>query len=354
MKVLYIYSGKRTDRFNGRIGIDYPDTQFYGLNHLSKFGIEAEYKEADDFIKSSILRRILSWRARHFMMFFLARKYDVVFGISIIYMMFWRKIIPARNTKFVLYNSVIRRTLIANKNKPLKLLIIKWLLKELDGVVCLSNFQKEYMEKNLPFLKEKVFFVPLGVVSDYYKFQRDERKQFYLSVGRDNGRDYKAVIDVARDMPDREFHIVCLPRNVKGIKNIPINVKIMHNISPEALSREYKEAHAMLLITHDDNHLEGSADASGPTVLVEAMAVGLPVIASRKKYLEDYVNDGEEAMLVDFHSKDDIINKIKKMDDSIVAEKMANSARKKVEEDLSTEMMAKSLSEIFNKFHESN
>ena len=353
MKVLYIYSGKRKGRFNGRIGVDYPDTQFYGLNHLSKFGIDAEYKEADDLIRSSILRYILSWRARHFLMFFLAKKYDVVFGISIIYMMFWRKIIPAKKTKFILYNSVIRRTLIANKKRPLKLLIIKWLLKELDGVVCLSNFQKEYIEKNLPFLKGKTFFVPIGVDSDYYKFQRNERKNFYLSVGRDNGRDYQTVIDVARDMPDREFHIICLPRNIAGIKNIPSNVQIMHSISSEELSREYKEAYAMLLITHDDNHLDGSADASGPTVLVEAMAVGLPIIASRKKYLEDYVSDGKDAVFVDFYSKDSIINKIKELNNSAVAENIAKSARKKVEENLSTEIMAKTLENIFKKY-ESN
>jgi len=353
MKVLYLYSGTRKNRFKGQIGVDYPDTQFYGLNHLKKFGIEAEYKELEDLVKSSFLRSILGWRFGHFLMYFEARKYDVVFGISIIYLMFWKKILPTK-TKFVLFNSVIRRTLLANKDKKIKLAIIKWLLKELDAVVCLSNFQKEYIEAEIPSLKGKTYYVPLGVDTTFHK-SIDDKREFYLSIGRDNGRDYQTVIDVARELPRKDFRIVSLPRNIENLKDIPNNVKFFHNLSFKDLEKEFQKAKAMLLITHTDDVLLGSADASGPTVLLDSMARGVPVIASRKEYLKDYVVDGQEALLVDFYCPKCIISAIDRIEkDHDLASLLAKNARKKAVEEFSTYKMAKNLSIIFKEVYESN
>ena len=225
MKVLYIYSGKRKGRFNGRIGIDYPDTQFYGLNHLSKFDIEAEYKET-----SNILRKIFGFRIAHMFMFFSVSNYNVVFGSSLMYMLFWNKFFK-RKTKYVLLNISLNRTISANKDRKLKKAFLMWFLKELDRVVCLSSTQKEHLEKEAPFLKNKTFFVPLGIDATYFKPVYEDRDNFILSVGRDNGRDYKTVVEVARMMPEEKFHIVASERNLKGIKNIPNNVELFFDIS---------------------------------------------------------------------------------------------------------------------------
>lgn len=349
MKVLYIYSGERKNKFQGVIGKDFPDTQFYGLNHLSSFGIQAEYKEPDDVIKIRFLRKILGWRFRHFLMFFTARHYDIVFGISIIYMMLWRKLIPARKTKFILYNSVLKRLLMANKNKPVKLFLLKSLLKELDGVITLSLVQKKYLEEKLSFLRGKVFSVPIGVDIDFYKYTEKGRKNYYLSVGRDNSRDYETIVDVAREMPDREFHFVCLPRNVEKIKDLPDNTKVFFNLSFPDLRRKLEEARALLLITHDDSRFDGSGEASGVTVLVEAMAVGIPIIASHKNYIDEYVKNNEDALLVDLYSKEQIKKSILKLDDSQIAHQLTKHARRRTEIEFSTSIMAAKFADIFKK-----
>ena len=52
LKVLYLFSGKRSNVYQGEIHKDYPDTPFYGLNYLSDFGFEAEYKDIYDILKS--------------------------------------------------------------------------------------------------------------------------------------------------------------------------------------------------------------------------------------------------------------------------------------------------------------
>ena len=335
MKILYLYSGIRKDKFRGAIGIDYPDTQFYGLNHLSKFGIDAEYKEP---------RKLPGFRLRHFLMYFASRKYDIVFGPSIFYMMLWRKIFPAK-AKFVLLNINLTRTLAANKGN-FRLRIIRWLLKEIDAVVCLTNVQKEYLERYMPFLKGKLYFAPFGVDINYHKPVYGGRKKYILSAGRDNGRDYKTVIETARLMPNEEFHIVASRRNLIGIKEIPNNVRIFFDLSPKEVYGKYREAGILLLITHDDAFQDGS-DCSGQTVLVEAMASGLPIIVSRKRYLRDYISDGKEALFVDFYKPVKIAEKIKFFNNTNIGLKLAKSARERAERDFSTKKMAEKLSKIF-------
>ena len=249
--------------------------------------------------------------------------------------------------KFVLLNIGITRTISANQNKKMKLRIISWLMKELDAVVCLSHTQKDYLEKNYPFLKGKVFFVPLGVDINYYQPKYEGRKDYILSAGRDNGRDYKTVIEVARLMPEKEFQIVCSRRNLKGISDTPKNVKIFYDLTFSELHKKYQEASMLLLLTHDDSFQDG-ADCSGQTVLLDAMANGLPLIASRKKYLEDYAEDGKDILLVPFYNPDGVIKKIKIFGDRDVRLWFAKNARNKLEKFFSTEKMAQNLAEVFN------
>lgn len=345
MKVLYIYSGNRREKFPGDIGKDFPDTQFYGLNYLNKFGIDAEHKDFDEFVKNKLLKKIIGFRLKHFLLYFFTRKYDLVFGSSLLYMLFLKKIFKTK-TKFVILSISLIRTIVANKKNFLKSKIINWLLKEVDAVVCLSNIQKKNLEDSYGFLCGKVFFVPLGVDVNYYKPVYFDRKNYILSVGRDNGRDYKTIIDVALLLPDTEFHIVCSRRNLFGIKNIPVNVKVFYDITFSDLTLKYKEAKILLLITHSDKHLDGS-DCSGQTVLLDAMASGLPVIASKKVYLQDYVIDKEDVLLTDCYSVRNILESISYLQDDQVRQKIAKSARGRIDTRFSTEKMAEGLSKVF-------
>lgn len=350
MKVLYIYSGSRKGKFSGVLGKDYPDAQFYGLNHLHKFGIVAEYKEFNDLTRSKLLKKILGFRTKHFLLYFFTRRYDIVFGSSLIYMLFLKKIFRTK-TKFVLLNISLARIVATSKKNILKANALRWLLKEADAVVCLSTSQKEDLENSFDFLRGKVFFVPLGTDVNYYQPVYSDRKDYILSVGRDNGRDYKTVIEVARLLPEYKFQIVCSKRNVVGIDNIPKNVKILYDLAPSDLVLKYREANMLLLITHDDTYQDGS-DCSGQTVLLDAMAIGLPVIASRKAYLADYVTDGKGVLFVDFYSPTDIIQRVREFQDSTLRRAFSEAARQVVEKRFSTERMAEGLSTVFFKINE--
>ena len=278
MRVLYLYSGSRT-QFRGSIGSDYPDTQFYGLNHLGDNGIEAAHKEWNDVPGSSLLGRVLDFRIKHLLLYPFTRGYDVVFGSSLLYLVPLKKLFRA-HAKFVLLNIGITRTLTAHHQRRTGALV-RWLISGLDAVVCLSRFQVAYLEEQFPQLRGKIFFVPLGVDTRFHTPVYDGRKPYILSVGRDNGRDYAAVVAAARHLPEREFQIVCSRRNLTGI-SLPANVRVFYDLPVADLHAKYREAELLLLLTKDGT--EGS-DCSGQTVLLDAMASGLPVVVNRKPYL---------------------------------------------------------------------
>jgi glycosyltransferase involved in cell wall biosynthesis len=345
MKLLYLFSGTRKGKMDGAPSIDFPDTQLYGLNHMGKFGIDAGTIEWTDIVKSSWLQKIIGFRLRHFLLFFASRKYDVVFGSSLLYMMILKKFFRT-NTKYVLFNLGINRTIASHQKHPIRLQVISSLLAEFSAIVCLSENQKKYIEEKMPFLVGKVFSVHLGVDTVYYEPVLNGRNQTILSVGRDNGRDYKTVIAAAKLLPDRQFEIVCSRRNLVDIGPLPDNVNVIYDLPLAGLREKYRTAGLLLLVTHPDNWLDGS-DCSGQTVLLDAMANGIPVIATRKAYLNEYVRDRIDVTVVDCYSPQELVEAIKELDNSQISLGLAENARKRAEMEYPTKQMAKKLSEIF-------
>lgn len=339
MKVLYLFSGSRKT-FRGEAGVDYPDTQLYGLNHLGALGIEAEYKEWGWFVD-----RVFGFRIKHALSYFLTRGYDIVFGASLLYLMPFRRLCGSKAT-FVLLNIGLERTLTVHHG--LLGALISWLVRGLDGVVCLAQFQKERLERTYPVLRGKVFFVPLGVDMRYYKPVYDNRKEYILSAGRDNGRDYETVVKVARHMPKQAFHLVCSRRNLSGITDIPENVHVFYDLPLAELHEKYKEAKLLLLATHNDGYDDGS-DCSGQTVLLDSMASGLPVVATRKHYLADYAIEGEEVVVAESADRDSVERAIRSLDDVQLRRDMAARARARIEREFSTEKMSHALASIFSR-----
>jgi glycosyltransferase involved in cell wall biosynthesis len=133
-------------------------------------------------------------------------------------------------------------------------------------------------------------------------------------------------------------------RNLDGTTDIPPNVKLFFDISKKDLYKKYCEASILLLITHSDDFGDGS-DCSGQTVLLDAFATGIPVIATRKSYIRDYAKEGVHLMLVDFYDSSAIIEAIGKI--TVSGEAMAKNARLLVEQNLSTLKMAEKLSVLF-------
>ena len=345
-RVLYIFSGTRTDRFIGLPSVDYPDTQLHGLNYLKEFGISAEHKEFGDFVKPVWIGRLFGFRVRHALIYFGTKSYDLVFGSSLYYMMLFQKALK-RKTKFVLLNISLTRVIAQNMHNRFVKKLLNTLLGELDAVICLSTSQKIFLERQIPALHRKVYFVPLGIDTQFYKPSYTGKKPYILAAGRDNGRDYTTVLAVARLLPDQEFHIVCGERNLARDTELPPNVRVFYDVPLQTWNEKFNEAKLLLLVTHADNFKDGS-DCSGQIALLQAMACGLPIIATRKEYLKDYVTEGREALVAEPYNPHNIAQKIGEFADQAYRHTIAVAARERVEKSFSTRHMAERLAIIFS------
>lgn len=345
MKVLYIYSGTRK-KLVGEPGQDYPDTSLYGENHLGAFGIEAEYKEFSDLPLIGALP-MPSFALRHALTtlyFSLSGKYDLIFGSSLLYGLFLKKLFGLKQ-KMALLDISLGRTLSANRKSRFKTILLKSALRQASAIVCLSDYQKRFLEKECPELKDEIKVVPLGVDVDYYRPVYEGRSGYFLSAGRDNGRDYRTVFKIAALLPQEQFELVASPRNVKGLGEAPQNLKLYFDLPHAEWRKKFNEARMLLLITHPDGFEDGS-DCSGQTALLEAFASGLPVVATRKGYISEYGQEEEDLVLVEPYDEKALAGQIANLPQDKL-KSMARAARERVEKEFSTKRMAENLSKIF-------
>lgn len=343
IRVLYIFSGLRK-QFMGVPSKDYPDTQFYGLHHLSRPGLQAECKELGDFLPGRFAKAV-PFRLRHALMFFVARHYDVVFGSSVYHTVFLRRFFR-NGTAFVLLNISLTRVIAANGAGSIRGRILRSALRELRAIVCISRAQIKVLKNMLPELSERLHFIPFGVDTVFHQPRFDRRAEYILAAGKDNGRDYATVLEAARSLPDVPFEIICGRRNLSPDIALPQNVRVRYDVSLAEWNKAFLDAKLLLLLTHPDDFSDGS-DCSGQTALLQAMACGLPVIASRKQYLDDYVADEREILSVPPYDAQGVVRQIRRLSDERFRMRLAESARKRVETEFSSRTMGDRLAALF-------
>ncbi|NKQ35564.1 MAG: glycosyltransferase family 4 protein [Chloroflexi bacterium] len=154
-------------------------------------------------------------------------------------------------------------------------------------VVCLCRAQAEYAvrEMGLPetavtFIPDKVdhrFFRPPAawIDGDYILAVGQERRDYHTLLQAVAGTGLKLVI-VASSLWSEN---VALPENVAA------NVTVLHNISSQQLRTLYAKARLVVTPLFDVPY------AAGVNAVLEAMAMGRPLIVTRTTGISDYVVD---------------------------------------------------------------
>ncbi len=343
MKIFHSFANDRRGLLSSIKSGNAPDTGLYGLNHLESQGIQSKYVYPLAFLPKFIAQ-FVGYHLRQILTYPHTRDCDVVFGSTLLSMVPIRRYLPSKS-KFVLLNISTSR-LLATQDGHRKNSVLE-ALAEMDAVVCLAQSQKDFLLRHTKFPKDRIYFVPLGVDNSFHSFCSGENRDgTILSVGKDNGRDYHTVVEVAKRLPERRFEIVCSRRNISHIKDIPSNVVVYFDLTPLELREKYRTASILLLVTHDDSFDDGS-DCSGQTVLLDAMASGLPVIATYKSSLADYVVDGEDALVVPSYDIEACLEAIHKANRKDLRETLATSARRRVDEEFNTQVFAKKMARVF-------
>jgi glycosyltransferase involved in cell wall biosynthesis len=115
--------------------------------------------------------------------------------------------------------------------------------------------------------------------------------------------------------------------------------------SQEELLEIYRQATLLVMPAVMAN--DGDRDAL-PTVLLEAMACGLPVVASRLSGIPEIVDDGENGLLVETGDAASIASAVERLlDDGALRGRLGQTAREKVERCFDVNGSAKNLARLF-------
>ncbi len=349
--ILYLYAGAdRRKLLELYSKGDAPDTSFFGLNHLMvQSNTKATFFEFGSGFKytlNSFICKYLGFHASFFPALLVIWEHDIIVSCVSLPLLLIRSFMPTKKPCWVVFNLNLTNLLKRNRLNVLKYKILIFALNRAGHIVCISNNQKEFLI-NEGIDHKKLSVVLFGVDKNFFCLPLQEREHYYiLSVGKDNGRDYQTFIDAVRNIKAR-FIIVCAPRNTESLKDIPTNVEIKYNVGYLEMRNLYQNAKFVVVPSKGEDFLDGS-DCSGQTAILDAMACGKAVVATYRTWMDDYLSDRNDCLIVEPENpvllREKIIFLLENPSEAI---SLGATARNTIETNLNSAMMSQNLYNLF-------
>ncbi|MCK5416068.1 glycosyltransferase family 4 protein [Candidatus Parcubacteria bacterium] len=237
-------------------------------------------------------------------------------------------------------------------------LIQKSLFKKSDAIVCASvDYIENSSIKNIYFKnREKFYEIPFGVDTEKFKFKKNinnDDKTILFVGGLDRAHYFKGInilFEAISKLKIKNYRLkVVGDGELKGeyinkSKQLGLNNKVefLGRISDIDLSKEYQKADLFVLPSINNHEAFG-------LVLLEAMACGVPVIASSLPGVRSVFKDEEQGLLVEPNNKNDLTKKIETilLNDSL-REEMSRNSLKLINEKYSWKKVGEKLSKLYN------
>ena len=180
-----------------------------------------------------------------------------------------------------------------------------------------------------------------GIDSEFYKNafgKSNAESKNVLAIGRDTGRDFGVLAEAIRDT-EAFLYLVTLPYLLPDfVKDMP-NVQVKERLSYQELTELYQES-AISVVP-----LKGALTyPSGIRAVMEAMAIGKPVIATYTLVLAEYFSDGQDIILVKAKSVSEMTEAINTLlSDKSLRTNLVKSSYKRLSEEFTVEQYVNGL-----------
>jgi glycosyltransferase involved in cell wall biosynthesis len=344
VRVAFVYPNSRTRLVEEVARGNAPDTGLLGQNHLAELGIDAfvhEPKVRHLRAQGGLMHR-LTWNARELTLPLELRDTDVLCTPLVNLAPLAARAL--RRPRVVVLNYGI--STLYDRSSPMRRRVLKHALASSHAVLCLGESQRRTLLGQLPLDPARVRVVPLGVDERYHAARALPTGGHVLAVGRDLARDY-ATLAAAAAHYDAPTIVVAEERNLVGVE-LPQNVTTVRGIPFVELRALYEGARCVVLPLRREGYRLGT-EGGGLTALLEAMASGRPIVATRRPIVEDYVTDGQTALLAPPEEPEALASRVRTvLDDDALADRLGRAARQRVEERHTTRQFAERLAAILH------
>ncbi len=171
----------------------------------------------------------------------------------------------------------------------------EYALRGIDEFVVFSRFEQPLYAAHFGIPEEHIRFLPWAM--DRPEPGPNSPVQGLLAPGSylcaigGEGRDYALLAEVMRRMPEVPLVIVARPYSIAGL-NFPPNVRVFTNLPAPETWRIAVDSRGLVI------PLKTDTTACGHITLVGAQLLGVPLVITRSRGVEDYVTEGETARLV--------------------------------------------------------
>jgi glycosyltransferase involved in cell wall biosynthesis len=152
------------------------------------------------------------------------------------------------------------------------------LLRQASAVVAYGFEEAEILRQYMGAVRrDRVHFVPFGVNIRYFNPELTTQKPAVdiLSVGADPQRDFRLLIDLARQHPEWSFAVIASGVNVGLLKDSPPNMTLYRDLSLEDVRTHVISARLIVLPVKENTY------SGATTTLLQCMAMGKAVVVSR-------------------------------------------------------------------------
>lgn len=352
-KVLYLFAGVNRCELEKKVLVgEAPDTAFFGFTHLKENpGIEASYiqlgKDTYTFA-GAFFRRFALTRAVYVALKFyndISRHDAVVLASSAYFFLPLLKSIGLfHRQEFYLLNLDLNIRFKQLEGKPWGKFWLRAAVTSAKRIICISKHQERYLLE-LGFDPKQVVFVPMGVDKNFYQ-PIESSQELILTVGRDVGRDFETFLAAVAGLKERVV-MICSPYNTKGLEDkIPPNLTVLYDQPYSVLKEYYRKAKLFVLATKPGEALIGS-DCPGQTSVLDTLAYGMPLVATRMPWFEGYFESGRHLVVVEPKNPKALEEAVREVvNDPALLSKLSKEGRRHIDETSSSEAMGRRIAEI--------
>ena len=346
MKATFVYPNSRVELLAGIERGEEPDSTLHGALYLGENGIDVEFH--DPLLTRRRLPNALSrvaWNVRELTVPYELGRTDVVFTPLAAFLP-----LAARGRRLPVVVINFGLNLIWRRASRARRVLLRRSLRAAARIICLGEAQRAELVEAAGLAPDRVLNMPIPVDDRFFTPQEAERTRLVLTVGKDLARDYGTFLEAVAPL-DVEATLVAHPRNLAGLE-LPANARLAPAGLPFTELRDtYARAACVVLPQHDDSFPFGS-EGGGLTALLEAMAMGRPIVATERAILRDYVDDGVEALLVPPEDSLALRAAVERvLDDPELARSLGTAARARVERAHTSREFAARLAPVLRAVH---
>lgn len=353
MKVLYLFNRVKEGLIDEIKKGNESDNSFFGMYRLPHFGISAEYLELENFYSKKTanhLRRILKIHFVHLPLFLRFLKYDIVFTSTSFGCLIVKAVFGLSKPKWIMFDFSIAG--MVGGGRTFRQKVFSYAVRHgADGIITISKKEEERVKVLFPGLKDRIQFIPLGTDTEFYKpdpFIPEDGG--VLTVGKDPFRDYRILFGIFKEI-NIPLTVITRPEHIDPLLPLSENIRTKSAVPPMELLDEYSHSKIFILSLSTKGGLN---EAVGCSTLVEAMAMGKAIIATRTFTMESYITDGENGILVPEGDSGAMKKAILDLwDDEAKRKRLGEAARRFVVKNCDSEIFTASLADYFRKIESS-